>query len=61
MYKESSLGTEFVVNKKQIENESTYALIGLSNIKALKETKEKNPQEFPSIWASFLLDGNEVE
>lgn len=56
-YKESSLGTEFVVTKKQIENESTYVLIGLLNTKAFKE----NPQGFPSIWASFLLDGNEAE
>lgn len=37
MYKEPSLGTEFVVIKKQIENESTYTLIGLLNTKALKK------------------------
>lgn len=29
MYKESSLDTEFVVTKKQIENESTYTLVFL--------------------------------
>jgi len=35
MYKESRLSTEFLVAKKQIENEATYTLIGLLNTKAL--------------------------
>lgn len=56
MYKESSLDTEFVVTKKQIESESTYTLIGLLNTKALK-----TPQGFPSIWLRFLLARNEAE